>query len=99
MPPAPGWAAVVRLRLLPGERELVRLRPSPGAFVPRYLGGLGLLLWAALVAYAPGMDGLLTTGGGALFLLAAAAVPALAGGALSLPRRRMVRLALCLAAA
>lgn len=91
--------AMVRLRLLPGERELVRLRPSPGAFVPRYLGGLGLLLWALAVAYAPGLGSLLTTAKGAPFLLVAAAVPALGGAALYLPRRRMVRLALCLVAA
>ncbi|HUR24628.1 MAG TPA: PH domain-containing protein [Candidatus Thermoplasmatota archaeon] len=90
---------MVRLRLMPGERELVRLRPSPGAFLPRYLGGIGLLAWAAIVAYAPGMDPLLHQAKGAPFLLVAGAVPALGGAALYLPRRRMVRLALCLTAA
>ncbi|MEA3165245.1 MAG: hypothetical protein QOJ26_89, partial [Thermoplasmata archaeon] len=79
---------MVRLRLLPGERELVRLRPSAGAFLPRYLGGIGLLLWAAAVAYAPGLGSLLDQAKGAPFLLIAAAVPALAGAALYLPRRR-----------
>jgi hypothetical protein len=83
-----------RLRLLPGERELVRLRPSVGAFLPRYLGGLGLLAWAAVVAWGPGMGGLPD----AAFLLVAAAVPVLGGLALYLPRRRMVRLVLCLLA-
>jgi hypothetical protein len=90
---------MVRLRLLPGERELVRLRPSAGAFLPRYLGAVGLLLWAAAVAYAPGLGSLLDQAKGAPFLLIAAAVPALAGAALYLPRRRMVRLALCLVTA
>jgi len=85
---------MVRLRLLPGERELVRLRPSPGAFLPRYLGGLALLAWAALVAWGPGMGGLPDQA----FLLVAAAVPILGGLALYLPRRRMVRLVLALLA-
>lgn len=90
---------MVRLRLMPGERELVRLRPCFGAFLPRYLGGLGLLLWAAVVSFAPGLDSLLAIGKGAPFLLVAAFVPALVGAALYLPRRRMVRLALCLVTA
>lgn len=81
--------AMARLRLLPGERELVRLRPSPGAFLPRYLGGLALGLWGVLLAFAPGA-------GEVVLLIAAFAGPALAGAALYLPRRRMVRLALCL---
>lgn len=83
---------MARLRLLPGERELVRLRPSPGAFAPRYLGGVALALWGVLLAFAPGTHGV----GRTLLLTAAFAGPALGGAALYLPRRRMVRLALCL---
>jgi hypothetical protein len=83
-----------RLRLLPGERELVRLRPSPGAFLPRYLGGLALALWGVLLAFAPGTSAVDEWA----ILTVAFAGPALAGAALYLPRRRMVRLALCLAA-
>jgi hypothetical protein len=82
---------VPRIRLLPGERELVRLRPSPGAFLPRYLGGVALGLWGVLLAFGPGTGG----AGRAALLAAAFAGPALAGAALYLPRRRMVRLALC----
>jgi hypothetical protein len=89
MPRRQRWLAVVRLRLLPGERELVRLRPSPGAFLPRYLGGTALLAWAAVVAF-----GSLPTGFLALVVIAAA-VPVLGGLALYLPRRRMARLLLC----
>lgn len=85
---------MARLRLLPGERELVRLRPSPGAFLPRYLGGVALGLWGALLAFAPGAS----TGGTMAILTAAFAGPALAGAALYLPRRRMVRFVLCVAA-
>lgn len=84
--------AVARLRLLPGERELVRLRPSPGAFAPRYLGALALGLWGVLLAFAPGAS----EAGRTPLLTAAFAGPALAGAALYLPRRRMVRVALCL---
>jgi hypothetical protein len=36
---------VTRLRLLPGERELVRLRPSLQFWVPRYLLASGFALW------------------------------------------------------
>jgi hypothetical protein len=85
---------MVRLRLLPGERELVRLRPSPGAFLPRYLGGMGLALYGLLLAFAPGTAGIDTW----IVLVAAFAGPALAGAALYLPRRRMVRFVLCVAA-
>lgn len=85
---------MVRLRLLPGERELVRLRPSPGAFLPRYLGGVGLALYGLLLAFAPGTTGIDEW----TVLVAAFAGPALAGAALYLPRRRMVRFVLCVAA-
>jgi hypothetical protein len=85
---------MVRLRLLPGERELVRLRPSPGAFLPRYLGGVGLALYGLLLAFAPGTAGLDPW----VVLVAAFAGPALVGAALYLPRRRMVRFVLCVAA-
>lgn len=84
-----------RLRLQPGERELVRLRPGVGAMLPRFLGGLGLLGWAALVAWGPGMAGLPDW----LVPLVAAAPLALGGAALYLPRRRIVRFALSLAGA
>jgi hypothetical protein len=88
---------MVRLRLLPGERELVRLRPSPGAFLPRYLGGVGLALWGLMLAFSPG-----TSEGGAgmepwVVFVVAFAGPALVGAALYLPRRRMVRFVLCVA--
>lgn len=82
-----------RLPLQPGERELVRLRPGLGAFLPRFLGGLALLGWSALVAFAPGIP----SNPVALTLVAAAPV-ALAGAALYLPRRRIVRFALAMAA-
>jgi hypothetical protein len=82
---------MVRLRLLPGERELVRLRPSPGAFAPRYLGGIALGLYGLLLAFGPGTAGLDRW----VVLTAAFAGPILAGAALYLPRRRMLRFALC----
>ena len=82
---------MVRLRLLPGERELVRLRPSVGAFVPRYLGGLGLVAYGLLLAFAPGTEGLDPI----VVLVAAFAGPTLVGAALYLPRRRMLRFTLC----
>ncbi|MFA5945160.1 MAG: hypothetical protein WC876_11920, partial [Candidatus Thermoplasmatota archaeon] len=82
---------MVRLRLLPGERELVRLRPSPGAFLPRYLGGLGLIAYGLLLAFAPGAVGLDPI----VVLIAAFAGPTLVGAALYLPRRRMLRFTLC----
>lgn len=85
-----------RLRLLPGERELVRLRPSAGAFLPRYLGGLALIAWGALLAFSPA-----TSADGAgmepwVVLTCAFAGPALVGCALYLPRRRMLRFTLAL---
>ena len=84
---------MARLPLQPGERELVRLRPGVGAFLPRYLGGLGLVGWGALVAFGPGVPVW------AWWVpLVAAAAPVLGGAALYLPRRRLVRLGLCLAA-
>lgn len=83
-----------RLPLQPGERELVRLRPSVVAFLPRFLGGLALAAWAALVAWAPGMAGLTDW----QVVLMAAAAPVLGGAALYLPRRRIVRLGLTMAA-
>ena len=83
-----------RLRLQPGERELVRLRPGLGAMLPRFLGGLALLAWAATVAFAPGLPG-----NDVLFAVVAALPLAVVGAALYLPRRRMVRLGLCLGAA
>lgn len=85
---------MVRLRLLPGERELVRLRPSPGAFAPRYLGALGLALYGLLLGFSPGTEGLDAW----VLLTAAFAGPVLVGAALYLPRRRMVRFVLCVAA-
>jgi hypothetical protein len=82
---------MVRLRLLPGERELVRLRPSLGAFAPRYLGGVALGLYGVLLAFGPGMSGVDQW----LVLALAFAGPTLAGAALYLPRRRMLRFTLC----
>ena len=82
---------MVRLRLLPGERELVRLRPSPGAFVPRYLGGLAFIAYGLLLAFGPGTVHLDPI----VILVAAFAGPTLMGAALYLPRRRMLRFTLC----
>lgn len=86
---------MVRLRLLPGERELVRLRPSPGAFVPRYLGGVALAAYGLLLAFGPGTSGLDKR----LVLTFACLGPLLVGAALYLPRRRMIRFSLCVGAA
>lgn len=82
---------MVRLRLLPGERELVRLRPSLGAFAPRYLGGIALGLYGLLLAFGPGAQALDKW----VLLTAAFAGPTLVGAALYLPRRRMLRFGLC----
>jgi hypothetical protein len=82
---------MVRLRLLPGERELVRLRPSPGAFLPRYLGGLALGLYGLGLAFGPAAQAFDKW----VLLTAAFAGPTLAGAALYLPRRRMLRFGLC----
>lgn len=86
-----------RLPLQPGERELVRLRPGVGAFLPRYAGAMALGLWGVFLAFAP------ATWTGAegqewVVLSAAFLGPALAGAALYLPRRRMVRFVLCVGA-
>jgi hypothetical protein len=90
----PASDGVARLPLQPGERELVRLRPAVGAFLPRYLGGLALLAWAALVLWGPGMEGVFEWSVGGV--LVAAAPLLLGGAALYLPRRRLLRLALAL---
>lgn len=91
-----GGFRVPRLRLQPGERELVRLRPGLGALLPRFLGGLGLLAWAALVAWGPLASALENP---VAFSLTAAAPLAAAGSALYLPRRRKVRFSLCIGGA
>ena len=82
---------MARLPLQPGERELVRLRPGVGAFLPRFLGGLALGLYGAMLAFAPGTASVQQW----ILLTAAFAGPTLAGAALYLPRRRMLRFALC----
>ncbi len=78
------------MRLLPGEKELVRLRPSPGAWLGRYLLALAWAGWGAALLWAPRLAG---EGLGTKALLAFA-VPALACVALFLPRRRYMRLGL-----
>lgn len=86
---------MARLRLLPGERELVRLRPTAGAWLGRYILATGWAAWGAALLWAPGLAGLkLTT---ALALVFAG--PAFVASLLYLPRRRHVRLGLVFLAA
>lgn len=92
---ASGSPRVARMRLLPGEKELVRIRPTPGAWAGRYLLALG---WAALGAGLLWLPGL--AGRGALATTSIAfAVPTLAAVACYLPRRRYLRLALAVLSA
>lgn len=81
---------VARLRLLPGEKELVRLRPTPGAWLGRYLLALAWAGLGAALLWAPGVaqqDALAKTS-------LAFGVPTLVAVACYLPRRRYLRLAL-----
>lgn len=86
---------MARLRLLPGEKELVRLRPSPGAWLGRYILGLLWAAWGAALLWAPWLSGQDLLAKTAL----AFAVPALVSMAVFLPRRRYVRLALAVLSA
>lgn len=86
---------MARLRLLPGERELVRLRPTPAAWLGRYVLAILWAGWGAALLWAPGLATLkLTTA-----LILAFAGPAFLAALLYLPRRRHWRLGLALLAA
>ncbi len=93
----------MRLRLLPGERELVRLRPSSGAYLGHYVLALGFVLWglacAAAFSSTAWTDSTQGRGASAAAVLLAMAGPVLLALVLFLPRRRYVALALTLAAA
>lgn len=98
MPRHRGRRGVARLRLLPGERELVRLRPSPGAWLGRYLLASAWLAWAgALVAawvmpwWARMVD---APGGGLLAILLMPAGPLALCALLYAARRRWIRFGL-----
>lgn len=86
---------MARLRLLPGEKELVRLRPTPGAWLGRYLLAALWAAWGAALLWGPGLAdfGLWKKA----FL--AAALPMLLVVAVYLPRRRYMRMGLGLVAA
>lgn len=86
---------MARLRLLPGERELVRLRPSPGAWLGRYLLAAAWAAWGAALLWAPFLSDLKVT----TAILFAFAGPALVAFALYLPARRHMRLVLAMLAA
>jgi hypothetical protein len=86
---------VARLRLLPGEKELVRLRPSPGAWLGRYLLALAWAAWGAALLWSPGLEGR----GVLQKTVLAFAVPALVSIAVFLPRRRYVRMSLAVLSA
>jgi Bacterial PH domain len=80
---------VARLRLLPGEKELVRLRPSPGAWLGRYLLAALWALWGVALLWGP-----LATQSVFVKLLLAVAGPVVVGAALFVPRRKYARLML-----
>lgn len=86
---------MARLRLLPGEKELVRLRPTPGAWLGHYLLALLWAAWGAALLWAPRLSDL----GLWQKALLAAAVPALVVLATYLPRRRYMRMGLGLVSA
>lgn len=81
---------MARMRLLPGERELVRLRPSPGAWLGRFLLALAWAAWGAALLWVPALEaqGLWQKA------MLAFAVPAAVCVAFFLPRRRYMRLGL-----
>jgi hypothetical protein len=82
--------AMARLRLLPGERELVRLRPSPGAWLGRHLLAIAWAAWGAALLWAPRLaDQGLWAKAGLAFL-----APAVVSVALFLPGRKYLRLGL-----
>lgn len=81
---------MARLRLLPGERELVRLRPTVGAWLGRFILALSWAAWGAALLLVPQLNGQ-TLGMKALL---AFAVPAFVCVAFFLPRRRYLRLGL-----
>lgn len=84
-----------RLRLLPGERELVRLRPTPGAWLGRYTLSALWAAWGAAMLWAPGLSDLKP----ATAIVITFAGPALLAAALYLPVRRHMRLVLAVLAA
>ncbi len=86
---------MARLRLLPGEKELVRLRPTPGAWLGRYLLAFLWAAWGAALLWGPGLSEF------HLWKMAflGAAVPAVAVVAVYLPRRRYMRMGLGLVSA
>lgn len=93
---------MARLRLLPGERELVRLRPAPAAWLGRYLLALGFAAYGAFLA-SPLADELQPTDGPSvlnwLVPVAIVGLPVAAGALLYATRRKWVRLGLCTAGA
>lgn len=86
---------MAKVRLLPGEKELVRLRPTPLAWSGRYLLALGWIAWGAALLWAPWLrdqDFLVRT-------LLVFGGPALVSLLCFLPARRHMRLALGVLAA
>jgi hypothetical protein len=86
---------MARLRLLPGEKELVRLRPTPGAWLGRYLLAALWACWGAALLWGPGLADF--PHWRRAFL--GAALPAVVVVALYLPRRRYMRMGLGLVSA
>lgn len=86
---------MARLRLLPGEKELVRLRPTPGAWLGRYLLALGWAALGAALLWAPGVADQRALAKVSLTF----GVPTLVSVACYLPRRRYLRLALAVLSA
>lgn len=105
MPPVPSGQSMGRLRLLPGERELVRLRPALAAWFGHYLLALGFVAWAGVLDIFGRMqwyEGLIDSTAGQIvaLLVIIPAGPILVAGALYIHRRRWMRFALsCVAAA
>lgn len=81
---------MARMRLLPGEKELVRLRPTPGAWLGRYLLALGWIALGAAMLWVPRLHAMEPVAKTSL----AFGVPTLVAVACFLPRRRYLRLAL-----
>lgn len=92
---SPVAAPVAPTRLLPGERELVRLRPTPGAWLGRYALALAWAAWGLYLWRGP-----LPAGAADLWRAGLAfAGPGLVATLVFLPGRRYARLALALLAA
>ena len=85
---------MARMRLLPGEKELVRLRPAPGAWLGRYLLALLWLAWGLLVFDPIHFNPATTRATEILWPIATVGIPIVVVAIVYAARRRWVRFGL-----